>query len=432
MLVRGEGMSASAKRRLTAIIFAVLFLGVGFAAGQYYLQRTYERQVEAAYRRALSELATHFQELAGEMGRARLAVSAKQRSLIGSNLRRLVYAAQSNLGELPLGEIDLAGVCALLDEVYEQTALYVQEGWEPEALEELYAQVQYVNGELDNLLLQKQQEFPWVPWQKYLSASVSVPRVLEAFTAINAGLGELRPQAERGPLSRGEIAGDTIGPEQAVQAARDFCGQEGLHFQVTNESKGQIPTYTVEAKGEKGRIIVEVSQKGGLVLWMMDSEEVPESRLSTQEMVEKGREFLEQRGFPALHVTDVQLLQNRATLTFVPNREGVLRYGESVKVQVSAADGSILGFWGTPYYTAQSRLERMEYLQGESWAVQEKLREGLEVLDEKLALIPAAEQGEVLTKRVGVRYQDEYYLIYLNAETGEEEQIVQVSSPLYF
>ncbi len=74
----------------------------------------------------------------------------------------------------------------------------------------------------------------------------------------------------------------------------------------------------------------------------------------------------------------------------------------------------------------------MEYLQGESWAVQEKLREGLEVLDEKLALIPAAEQGEVLTKRVGVRYQDEYYLIYLNAETGEEEQIVQVSSPLYF
>ncbi len=61
-----------------------------------------------------------------------------------------------------------------------------------------------------------------------------------------------------------------------------------------------------------------------------------------------------------------------------------------------------------------------------------KLRDGLEVLQEKLALIPTAEEGEVLTRRLGVRYKDDYYLIYLNAATGEEEQIVQVSSPQYF
>lgn len=168
-----------------------------------------------------------------------------------------------------------------------------------------------------------------------------------------------------------------------------------------------------------------------MVLWMMDSEEVAESRLTREEMVERGRQFLEERGFPPLHITDVQLLQNRATLTFVPLREGILRYGESVKVQVSAADGSILGFWGIPYYAAQSRLEgAREQLQ--EWDVQDMLRPGLEILDEKLVLLPTSGQEEVLTKRLGVRYQDEYFLIYLNAATGEEEQIVQVSSPEYF
>jgi len=426
-------VSASVRRHLTAIVFAVLLVGVGFAAGQYYLQRLYQVQVESAYRRALSELATHFQELTGEMARARLALSAKQRGDVGANLRRLVYAAQSNLGELPLGEVDLAGVCALLDEVSEQAELYVREAGDPAALEELYSQVQYVSGELEKLVLEKQGESPLVSWDRYLSAAVAVPEVLQSFAAINASLGELRaPLAQKVPQGRVEIPGESIGPEQAVEAAREFCGRSELHFQVTGESKGQLPTYTVEAKDERGRIIVEVSQQGGVVLWMMASEEVAASHLAAQDLVARGREFLQQRGFPPLHLTDLQILQNRATLTFVPNRDGILRYGEAVKVQVSAADGSILGFWGTAYYTAQSRLETLEQLPAQNWQVREKLRPELEILDEKLALIPTAEQGEVLTKRVGVRYQDEYYLIYLNAETGEEEQIVQVSSSEYF
>jgi len=426
-------MAGTLRRKLTAIIFALLLLGVGFAAGQYYLNRTYQAQVEAAYRRALGELATHFQQLAGELGRARLAVSSKQRGLIGSNLRRLVYAAQSNLGELPLGEIDLEGLCGLLAAVYEQTYYFVQEEADPQVLEELYGQVQYVSGELGSLLLDKQQEFPWVSWQEYFAAKATVPQLLQAFTAINAGLGELDASwAERVPLTRGEITGESIEPEQAVEAARSFCRRDGLHFQVTGESKGQIPTYTVEAKDERGRIVVEVSQRGGLVLWMMDSAEVDSRRLSTQEMVEAGRAFLEERGFPPLQITDVQVLQNRATLTFVPEREGILRYAEPVKVQVSAADGSILGFWGTSFYTAQSRREGSEEPLKRGEVVEGKLRDGLEVLQEKLALIPTAEEGEVLTRRLGVRYKDDYYLIYLNAATGEEEQIIQVSSPQYF
>jgi len=61
-------MAGTLRRKLTAIIFALLLLGVGFAAGQYYLNRTYQAQVEAAYRRALGELATHFQQLAGNWG----------------------------------------------------------------------------------------------------------------------------------------------------------------------------------------------------------------------------------------------------------------------------------------------------------------------------------------------------------------------------
>src|SRR5690554_3428993 len=118
------------KKRFNRIVLhaflAIVLLSVGFTIGQYYLRGVYERQIEQSYRRALSEFATHFQELSLEVSKARVAVSEKQKGLIGSRLRRLIYAAQSNLGELPLGELQLERISHLLGETYEQSYAYVK------------------------------------------------------------------------------------------------------------------------------------------------------------------------------------------------------------------------------------------------------------------------------------------------------------------
>ena len=417
-------------RKLITILFAIGLLGVGFAGGQYYLQRMYERQVEVGYRRALGEFGTHFGEIAKELGRARLSVSDKQRTLIAANLRRLIYAAQSNMGELPLGELHLERISHLLDNIYEQTYVYVQGEMDSASLSGLHGQIEYVSHELGQLLVTKEQEFPWVSWHEYVSTIVLVPEFMQALTFINDGLEELKT-----PVRQGEIQGTGIEREQAIEAAQIFSGREDLNFQVTNETKGSIPSYTVEAINDTARYVLEVSERGGMVLWMSVSprEEISETKLSLEEMVIQGAEFLQQRGFGSLHITDVQVLQNKATLTFVPNRDGVLRYGEPLRVQVSAADGSILGFWATPFFLAQSRVESEIVQAGEiAWNPEDKVQIGVEILDQKLALIQNERQEEVLTTRLGVQYEEDYYLIYLNAETGDEERIVQVASPQFF
>ena len=418
-------------RKLIAILFAIGLLGVGFAGGQYYLQRMYERQVEVGYRRALGEFGTHFEKIADELGRARLSVSDKQRSLIAANLRRLIYAAQSNMGELPLGELHLERISHLLDNIYEHTYDFVQGDMDSASLRELHGQIEYVSQELGQLLVSKEREFPWVSWHEYFSTMVLVPEFMQALTSINDGLEEFKP-----PVRQGEIQGPGIEREQAIEAARVFCGRDDLNFQVTNEIKGNIPSYTVEAIGDTARYVLEVSKRGGMVLWMTvisASQGILESTLSLEEMVMEGAEFLQQRGFSSLHITDVQVLQNKATLTFVPNRDGVLRYGEPLRVQVSAADGSILGFWATPFFVAQSRVQSDIATNGEvAWDLEDKVQVGVEIVDQKLALIQNERQEEILTTRLGVKYEEDYYLIYLNLETGDEEHIVQVSSPQFF
>lgn len=406
------------KRRFTLTFFAVILLIVGFFGGQYYLSRTYEQQLEMGYRRAFNELAYHLQEITLEMDRARLAISDQQKQNIEGNVKRLVYAAQSNMGELPHGELQLDRVAHLLDEIQNPN---------PAEAERLYNQIQHVSDELQKLLLCKEREFPWVSWRDYLRASPIIPTFLQGLVAINAGIDDFKK-----PVRSGEITGEEITEKEARQIAQNFSGIQ-LDFQVVNESEGAIPTYTLEAEAPKESILLEVSKRGGAVLWMVSTKQVHESKLSVTELAKLGEEFLEARNFPALHLTDVQSLEHRTIFTFVPKRQNVLYYGEPLKVQLSAFDGSVVGFWGTPFYLAQSRAK------GEiqtadldvAWIPEEKVRQGVEILDQKFALIKN-DQRDVLVRRLGVQYEGNYYLIYLHAQTGEEERIEQVSSSQFF
>ncbi len=116
---------------MIVIVFAISLVAVGgFAAGgQSYLAGLYRRQAEMGYRRALTEFATHIRALSSELNRARVARGIEQRGLIGSTVRRLVYAAQGNLGELPLGTVQLERVERLLGHIAAETYAY-QDGEE--------------------------------------------------------------------------------------------------------------------------------------------------------------------------------------------------------------------------------------------------------------------------------------------------------------
>ncbi len=410
-----------ALKRLIVIVFAISLVAVGFAAGQSYLADLYRRQAEMGYRRALNEFATHLQALSSELNRARIAQSKEQRGLIGSSVRRLVYAAQGNLGGLPLGEVQLERVERLLAHIAAETHAYRDDG---ENLTEFYEQIEYVNHELQELLRGKTKE-------PAFAARAVFPHAWTALTAINEGLEELKL-----PQRSGQISGAEISREEAVEVAADFSPIAGLQFLVTNESKGTIPAYTVEGKDEGRHLILEISRLGGLVLWMtVLQQQTAQSQLSLAEMAELGEAFLSERGFPPVQVTDVQVLQNRALFTFVPKREGILRYAEPIRVQVSADNGAVVGFWAAAYHLAQSRptpQQQLEVAQEAAWGAAEKIRPGAEIMEQKRALIQDEQGGEILVERLGVRYQDQYYLIYLNAQNGEEERIVPVTSPQFF
>lgn len=101
-------------RNFSGIVFATALLVLGFAVGQYYLQKAYQQQMEASYRRAMREFAVHVAALSQDLGKARVVAAPEQMGALAASMRSSVQGAQASLGQLPLGEVDLGKVEGML------------------------------------------------------------------------------------------------------------------------------------------------------------------------------------------------------------------------------------------------------------------------------------------------------------------------------
>jgi len=100
-------------------------------------------------------------------------------------------------------------------------------------------------------------------------------------------------------------------------------------------------------------------------------------------------------------------------------------YPDQIKVKVALDNGEILGVDARQYLMSHHRRTLPEPAISAAEA-EERLRPELSVQRVQLALIPdLAGTGEILTYEFLAHMGEETYLVYINAETGAEEQILQ-------
>jgi spore germination protein len=171
--------------------------------------------------------------------------------------------------------------------------------------------------------------------------------------------------------------------------------------------------------------VVEISRNGGFLVNLLNSRATGKGAIDLPRARDLGREYLEAHGFRGMVPTYGQVQDGAATIAYAYRENGVLVYPDQVKIKVALDNGEILAVdarqylmahhprtLGTPNVTAQD--------------AQEALRPELQVQRAQLALIPnQAGTGEILTYEFLTTYGEETFLVYINANTGEEEQILQ-------
>ena len=235
-----------------------------------------------------------------------------------------------------------------------------------------------------------------------------------------------------GPFSDGRADGEFKGLEglaavdepAARQALAAFIGARDAAIEFTGTSEIPVPCfeYTVQAGGHT--LNAGVTRSGGRVLYMLFDGAVEAANLTDAQAVDAARAFLLSRGYGEMELSYSSRFDNILTANFAAVDSGVVLYPDLVKVQVSLADGAVVGLEAANYLMnhVPRRLALPALTEADAVA---RIGGALTPLSARLCLIPDY-AAEVLFWEVKAASGADTFLVYIDAMTGIERRLMQV------
>lgn len=239
-----------------------------------------------------------------------------------------------------------------------------------------------------------------------------------------------------GPFSDGQdnstfigLSGETINAEQAVQIAQTLLADRQVN-DVSTPTTMDVPVanYDMEVSTQQGSFSISLTQTGGKLLYLLPNFSVEGEKLSIEQCIEAGQRFLTDQGFGEMQPSYYQKLEGILTVNYAAVQQGVLLYPDLVKVQISMADGSIIGVEAANYW--RNHVTRNSLIPSLSMdQAQEYISDRLSVTASRLCIIPL-DSGEALCYEFEVALDDARYLMYIDANDGQERRLLKrISDP---
>lgn len=225
------------------------------------------------------------------------------------------------------------------------------------------------------------------------------------------------------------LVGEDISQDDAYKKVEVFFGEDKIENIEFNQflENADIPAYdfSVKLKNQEEKANIEISQKGGHVVEMQNNRGVQEEKVSQEEANEIGKKFLAEKGFEGMKETYFTKLGNVVTVNYAYEYEGIVVYPDLIKVKIALDNGEILGIETTGYLNSHTDRE-FEHIEITIDEARETLNADLEILSEGMAIIPTEWKSEILCYEFKGKVEDREFLVYINCQTGEEEDILVI------
>ena len=238
--------------------------------------------------------------------------------------------------------------------------------------------------------------------------------------------GPFSESAENRP-PQGEI-GERITAQQAAERARRLFSDGTVADTVY--VPGALPVYELSVQSaSRGQVSLSLTEQGGELLSFMGAptgdKNDPPSDEESEKLKAAALSFLQELGVEDPAAAYAQYYQGAAVLNFAPRQAGVILYSDLVKVYMDRETGEVMGLDARNYRLnhRQRALPRPKLTEEEAGTY---VSGELQVEHTDLALIPLTQQTEVLCYEFKATKDGTFYIVYVNALTGEEEQIFQV------
>lgn len=415
-------------------------------------RQSLQNRAESQYQKNFYELSWHIDTITGQLAQLIVSTSEEQSVLGLAALWRQAFAAQSNIGGLPLAFVSLSNTEKFLSDTGEITHAMLSRVTKEagnlgqtdiDMLKQLYNRAEGLNENLGNMAAQVLERD--LSWTQVEVAAVNANTrlddnsILDGFEVMEQKMEEY-PELQLGESFQNvrpdiqKITGEKkTGLEEAKEIARKwwFTNGKAPEGRLIYEGAGNIPTFGFEFSNQQNGeipVYIDVSKLDGTIVWALKPKTVAKAQKDINEAGRNAQAFLQSHGFNNLVLIETRNEDNSGVYTFVPRQGEVLLYPDQLQVEVALDTGEIIGFEGTPYYMFHKQRQI-----GTPTINEEKLRSmispNLKVDLIRLALISNFWGKEVLAWEVRGSYDKEQFVIYYNAKTGSEEQFTRVTPP---
>ena len=226
------------------------------------------------------------------------------------------------------------------------------------------------------------------------------------------------------------LTGDEIDEENAKKKAEDFIEKDKIKETKSNGyvENGSIPVYRFEMITHDNKTIgISISKKGGHVVFLNYNRDVNEEKITEQDAVQKGKEYLAEKGFKDMQETYYMKDNGFITVNYAYKQNDVVIYADLIKVKIALDNGEVIGLETTGYLNCHyDRNIPKNKISIED--ARKHLSDKIQVTSEGLAMIPTEWKTEKFCYEFKGKIEDVDFIAYINAESGEEEDILIVTN----
>lgn len=214
-----------------------------------------------------------------------------------------------------------------------------------------------------------------------------------------------------------------ISKEEAQNTVKNIFENSKVEF--SNETNGKFKTYDFYVMKNDLKLFVQITKAGGKLLTISALNDKKAENISHDKAIQTAEQFAEKLGIKNMKCVWTDVIQSDAYINLAPIINNVIIYPDLIKVKVDLATGEIIGYEACAYYTNHTDRQLASPTISKTEA-QNKIDDKYNIQTIKLALSPIEYEGEILTYEFKCYYQGSTYYIYINANTGEEENILKV------
>ena len=438
---------------ITIVIILAVVIVAAIAYFAYQQTRKYKVASENKNNMAFFELVDYVQNVETYLAKALISTTPEHGAETLTNVWREAGIAQSYLSQLPISSNELEKTSKFLNQVSDYSYSLSRKNIKGEKLtDEDFDNIKKLHQysvELENTLNQLSTDLNdgRIKWGELQNegtkafATQVTSITSDSFSSLEENFHEYSGLIYDGAFSehitsiqKKGLTGDDIDQEKAKQKVKEFYKEDKIESINSNgySENAEIPSFdfTVKMKDSDNLATISVSKKGGHIIFANYNKTVNAETISQEKADEIGKKFLDEHGYKDMKETYYLKQNGIVTINYAYSQttssgEKVVIYPDLIKLKVALDDGSVLGIETTGYLNSHETRKIEENIITKEKA-KEVLNKKINIESENLAIIPTKWKTEVLCWEFKGKVEDNEFLVYINAQTGKEQDILVI------